>query len=633
MTEKALVEVLKPLLVSFNTARSLELLSYLESENGRAIAEMAIDPLDYVETDLEKFRNDYFCVEYLSKYTGLTTGIDTEQVALASFTAAEVSCSATNHRLLHSDEPLEARWQPVISRAQLLIQRVIGNRVKWTKLLDGFGWGPGATFSVKAGDARLDYKVTEKRISVTQQALPLLRAAMATDYAVLRARGLVVDGPTSLLNDEFDIVRGCRGTTVPKNAKTDRFIAIEPSGNVFLQKGFGAYFRHCLHRVGIDLDDQTVNQVLAKEALDRGLATVDLKAASDTISSAVVWLLLPYSWACALDRVRSPQIYFNNEEWKHLHKFSSMGNGFTFELETLIFWGLTRALTDLRCGTKEVVSVYGDDVICPTSVVPELAELFAYMGFTMNSKKTHYQSLFRESCGRHFFGGKDVTPIYQKDVPFGKKAVVESYSFHNRLFYHAVDRLGFSGTTLFADSAFRESIRRIRAMIEASPSRYGTGHHYIPLSREDRDLSGGLAVDVRDPNLRITYKNGHTLFTHKDDGGRAGLWVKSLAWCEDELKADETALFAASLRGSQTTVRLGQIYEIGLLKPDQVGPPERPRRLSPIPNTMLRALGTSRFPSSDGGKETCLVVTQRDRGRWKERNRRFLEACDLRWIA
>jgi hypothetical protein len=91
--------------------------------------------------------------------------------------------------------------------------------------------------------------------------------------------------------------------------------------------------------------------------------------------------------------------------------FSSMGNGFTFELESLLFYAITRVLAKAS-GIKGRISVYGDDIICPVRLVPRLKRMLAFLGFRLNSKKTHYKGFFRESCGIHIYKGLDVTPFY-----------------------------------------------------------------------------------------------------------------------------------------------------------------------------------------------------------------------------
>jgi hypothetical protein len=94
-----------------------------------------------------------------------------------------------------------------------------------------------------------------------------------------------------------------------------------------------------------------------------------------------------------------------------MEMFSTMGNGFTFELESLLFYAITRVVCE-RSGIKGRISVYGDDIIAPSAVVRRLKRVFHYFGFTMNPKKTHFTGLFRESCGKHYHGGFDVSPFY-----------------------------------------------------------------------------------------------------------------------------------------------------------------------------------------------------------------------------
>jgi hypothetical protein len=87
-----------------------------------------------------------------------------------------------------------------------------------------------------------------------------------------------------------------------------------------------------------------------------------------------------------------------------------MGNGYTFELESLLFWALAKSVTQV----DDIVSVYGDDIIVPSAVVPTLQKVFDYVGFTLNMDKSFWTGQFRESCGKHYFNGYDVSPVYHK---------------------------------------------------------------------------------------------------------------------------------------------------------------------------------------------------------------------------
>jgi hypothetical protein len=109
-----------------------------------------------------------------------------------------------------------------------------------------------------------------------------------------------------------------------------------------------------------------------------------------------------------LDAHRSARVRLPDGSISYMEKFSSMGNGFTFELETLIFWALARSV----CGRQETVSVYGDDVILPSVRLESYRQLCGYCGLTLNSKKSFNSGYFRESCGAHAFNGKDAKPVY-----------------------------------------------------------------------------------------------------------------------------------------------------------------------------------------------------------------------------
>ena len=199
--------------------------------------------------------------------------------------------------------------------------------------------------------------------------------------------------------------------TVPKNAETDRGACKEPDWNMFFQKGIGDYIRARLKRVGCDLDDQTLNQRLARAgSIDGSLATIDLSAASDSNSISLVERIVPFELYRVMDDLRSPVTMLPSGEYYTPNMFSSMGNGFTFELESLLFLSLTRAVTSLfRIPGR--ISVYGDDIIAPTKCIPVLLDLLGYCGHRPNTDKTFHTGFFRESCGKHYFHGNDVTPI------------------------------------------------------------------------------------------------------------------------------------------------------------------------------------------------------------------------------
>jgi hypothetical protein len=238
----------------------------------------------------------------------------------------------------------------------------------------------------------------------------------------------------------MNIVQGNRICTVPKSSKTDRVIAIEPDMNMYVQKGFAKMIRNRLRMVGIDLNTQaSVNQMMAwRGSADGSFCTIDLSSASDTISLAIVDELLPPGWVEALKQCRSPIGTLPSGEVVRYSKFSSMGNAYTFELESLIFWALAKA-TLTAMGIKGVVSVFGDDIIVPTQAGPFLMAALKHAGFIPNMDKSFLTGPFRESCGKHYYLGVDVTPIYLRKPPI---RLIDLYAVANAIRRKA-RRLGY----------------------------------------------------------------------------------------------------------------------------------------------------------------------------------------------
>jgi hypothetical protein len=212
-----------------------------------------------------------------------------------------------------------------------------------------------------------------------------------------------------------------RVEVVPKNWKTGlRSLASQKV--IPLQLAFDAYAKARLQKRGIDLSDQGRNQQLAKEGSISGkLATIDLSMASDTLSYNAVALLIPSDWFKYLSSVRSPCYRFGSKLYSYA-KFSSMGNGATFALETLIFAAAAYAV-----GSKRF-SVYGDDIIVETELFEPLSALLCELGFTVNQEKSFATGPFRESCGGNFFEGIDITPFYVRK--WGKQLSLTAHNIN-----------------------------------------------------------------------------------------------------------------------------------------------------------------------------------------------------------
>lgn len=367
-------------------------------------------------------RRDYLATEFLSKADFLDLKINRKKVAIQKFLESEDRCKLINSKLLKGYQRVSTRvdsyW--LLSVARKKIADILGS-FDPEEFIRKVSWGPGAT----AGLIRsLRLKYDKFRLDGGVSATVKDFWEPIWDVAFPRWR------------PDFE-VQTAYVHTVPKNSKTDRVIIIEPGVNTFLQKGLGSMIRSRLTKVGIDLGRQA--DLHRTIICDLNLATVDFSAASDSISIELVRELLPDDWFKVLDIHRSKCVDVSGNVTR-LEKFSSMGNGFTFELETLIFYALAYAV----CERGDFISVFGDDVIMPATRVLEYRDLCNYCGLRFNPKKSFSEGYFRESCGEHLFSGHSAKPFYLRSRIRSRYDIIKAANQLRRLAhrmcnYHACD--------------------------------------------------------------------------------------------------------------------------------------------------------------------------------------------------
>lgn len=404
--------VARALFATVNSAYSLRKLSLLEEGSWSEIARSKIVPSLYDQPYL--FGYDYACHYFLKKLSFSNDAPRLHQEALQQFLSVESRIKTVNHSLRYSSLPSDV--EGILSYAKRKIESVLRG-FKVEEFLEGCGWGPGASSSLRGQGATRDNKIMERSFSVTGRCLPIARAFLSSDSSWMRVRlGDDVMGCCSPLAGEFDICEDGRFSTVPKDMTRRRSIDIQPTLNLFFQKSIGKMIRRRLKRCGIDLDDQSRNQELARAAFKSGLCTIDLESASDSVSSELVRLLLPTDWYEWMDKLRTHSIDLDGTSHT-LSKFSAMGNGFTFELESLIFYSLCWAVVRIESNDFESpISVYGDDIIVSSIYYERVSTVLSCCGFIINDEKSFKDGPFYESCGKHFFMGFDVTPPIQKEA-------------------------------------------------------------------------------------------------------------------------------------------------------------------------------------------------------------------------
>ncbi len=211
---------------------------------------------------------------------------------------------------------------------------------------------------------------------------------------------------------------------VPKDDSISRTICTEPSLNMFFQLGLAEVLSRRLHSWGIDIDSQQRrNRFMAKvgSRFPRSYSTIDLSSASDSISLKMLEYLLPKQWYELLCKLRCPETSIKGESLT-LHMVSTMGNGYTFPLQTVLFAAVVRAVYKIM-GIKtrdgklnRSYSVFGDDIIVVTKAYKAVCRTLNLLGFVVNSEKSFEVGFFKESCGVDAWKGKDVRGVYLKEL-------------------------------------------------------------------------------------------------------------------------------------------------------------------------------------------------------------------------
>lgn len=365
-------------------------------------------------------------------------GLRPERLAMEIFHKAEHRCKRTNQHFRAMRRVGIEKYSDFKHYMRKYITSVIGTEPCHSSIAELCGFGPGASVGVHGRATHSAAKLSADAWTVTSSALPIATAYLKGDFHLREYLVSAPSGYTSMDDSLFEeallrkvaLVTANKITMVPKNAKVHRTIAIEPLLNGYIQKGVDEYMRTCLAKKGIDLSDQKKNQDLARLGslgFDNPFCTIDLSAASDSLAIEVVRDLLPPDWFNFLNRIRSPEFQIGDTRTRY-EKFTSMGNGFCFPLQTLIFASVVYAAYAITGDTE--FRVYGDDIIVRQRSALLVIELLKHLGFRTNTDKTFIFGPFRESCGADFFEGVPVRPYTIDKLP---KTDNDLYAIYNGL--------------------------------------------------------------------------------------------------------------------------------------------------------------------------------------------------------
>lgn len=397
----------------------------------------SIDPSSQVSitadpygTDLSDFRRDYLLYNITRKISRKGDAKVTRQRAWNQFVTTE-QANAIRNANIRAGVGLEGNNRLILQliRARGVIAQVLG-KFRIDDVLANSHFTNGASTSRTRASAFVELKTvpTWDRLKCTKNAYPFYRLYTA-NHCLAYAEA-----------EEADVIRGvefnefARWDSVPKDREIDRSIIVGNDVNVMLQRGCGIYIRERLKKYGIDLTDQTRNQELARMASITGkLVTHDAVDSSNRIVTECVRLLLPDDWFDYMAAIAERLVVGEGGQKRKLQLFSSMGNGFTFELQSLIYFGLavSSGSRPLREAIPDI-GIFGDDVIMPVADYDNFLECITFFGMAANEAKTFRSGPFRESCGAHWYEGVDVAPFFIRS-PFDKKDPRPMIKFLNDL--------------------------------------------------------------------------------------------------------------------------------------------------------------------------------------------------------
>ncbi len=312
--------------------------------------------------------------------------------------------------------------------------------------------GPGATADKLVGNSKWNQRCWPARL---EREFPMAEFAFSSYSEFLTHQSDI-----SILEPGSEIP--VRVITVPKTLKTPRIIAIEPTAMQYSQQ---AILQCLVTEMGrndnasqfVEFSSQTHNQVLAKVgSSDSTLATLDLSEASDRVSNQHVRALLKHHGSLfrAVDACRSRKADVPGHGVIRLSKFASMGSALCFPFEamvfcTVVFLGIEQAL-NRPLTMKDIksfygrVRVYGDDIIVPTEYVVNVVSALETFGFKVNRSKSFWLGKFRESCGKEYYDGHDVSISRVRTVLPQRRAeaqeIASTVSLRNRLYLHGLWR-------------------------------------------------------------------------------------------------------------------------------------------------------------------------------------------------
>jgi hypothetical protein len=246
--------------------------------------------------------------------------------------------------------------QRILRRARKIIKDVLGP-YDMEEHIELCGFGKRATKGSGLLKSYLDLKLTAP-ISSSRGLSVWFKKYLESDPLLTEVLGEIPTYDVTAL----DLI------LVPKSWKTLRPITPNTTVGTWYTSGLGEMIADRLKAIGLNIHNlqERHGRLARSSSISRRNVTADLSAASDSYVWELLQWVIPRPWLNALRRGRLSYIEYEGVTYP-LRSFMAMGIGFTFSLQTLIFYALIRATKEELCLEDGTISVYGDDLIYPRS--------------------------------------------------------------------------------------------------------------------------------------------------------------------------------------------------------------------------------------------------------------------------
>lgn len=361
----------------------------------------------------------YSAIISLFKKSEVESSDTAEDETLAKFAVANRTCcnKLKDHFDLSNDRP-DVGYS--ISYARQLLYQVFTNPENAPTMASievKARFGPGASIGLRGRPSAYYFKVGDAAMTASSDFVrswyktsvsfnPLCEAAEMARQA--RHGDIELESCGSL-------------SFVPKSYASRRIVVTEPTVNTYFQLGLGGLIEGILSKeFGIDFGVQPgLNAQMAEiGSMDGSYATMDLSQCSDYISLELCRFMFPRNVFDWMKILRTGTVRIGKAR-QTLGMMSTMGNGFTFPMQTVLLAALVLGVYDtLGIGPNDKIGktwgVFGDDIVIKTQAYNLLSLVLARLGLVVNASKSFSEGPFRESCGKDYYLGYNVRGVYLK---------------------------------------------------------------------------------------------------------------------------------------------------------------------------------------------------------------------------